>query len=135
MARDAHRPGTSWSHQAVLVRTNAQLSLFEEAFAAAGIPFRSRGGARFLDQPEIKDVIGAFRRGGGSVSSRLADQNFGRACRRRLFGWMVSLRRATIPTRHSSRANGQKFLFLVAEMRWPFLCSLLDQLGCHAGSC
>ncbi|MBX7068401.1 MAG: ATP-dependent DNA helicase UvrD2 [Microthrixaceae bacterium] len=71
--RDAHRPGTRWSDQAVLVRTNAQLSVFEEAFSAANIPFRSRGGGRLLDQPEIKEIITRLRRGGGSLQQHLAD--------------------------------------------------------------
>jgi DNA helicase-2/ATP-dependent DNA helicase PcrA len=73
LARDAHRPGSPWSDQAVLVRTNAQLAAFEEAFASAGIPFRSRGGGRLLDQPEIKDILTRLRRGGGSLHVHLAD--------------------------------------------------------------
>ncbi|MFN8052959.1 MAG: ATP-dependent DNA helicase UvrD2 [Acidimicrobiales bacterium] len=73
LARDAHRPGARWSDQAVLVRTNAQLTAFEEAFAAAGIPFRSRGGGRLLDQPEIRDLLTQLRRGGGSLGMHLAD--------------------------------------------------------------
>ena len=47
----------------MLVRTNAQLPVIEEAFRLAGIPFRSRGGGRLLDQPEIRDTLGAMRRG------------------------------------------------------------------------
>jgi len=73
MARDAHKPGARWSDQAVLVRTNAQLTTLEEAFSAASIPFRSRGGRRFLDQPEIRDLMAELRRGGGSLSGRLSD--------------------------------------------------------------
>ena len=73
LARDAHRPGSRWSDQAVLVRTNAQLTVFEEAFSAAGIPFRSRGGGRLLDQPEIKDILTRLRRGGGSLQVHLSD--------------------------------------------------------------
>ena len=73
LARDAHRPGSRWSDQAVLIRTNAQLTVFEEAFSAAGIPFRSRGGGRLLDQPEIKDILTRLRRGGGSLQVHLSD--------------------------------------------------------------
>jgi len=72
-ARERHRPGARWSDQAVLVRTNAQLAVFEEAFAAAHIPFRSRGGTRLLDQPEVKDVLARLRRGGGSLAVHLTD--------------------------------------------------------------
>ena len=73
MVRDSHRPGARWSDQAVLVRTNAQLNVFEEAFNSAGIPVRSRGGARFLDQPEIKDALRSMRNGGGSLATRVTD--------------------------------------------------------------
>ncbi len=58
--RDRNRPGVPWSHQAVLVRTNAQGVLLEEAFRAAAIPFRLRGRAAFLDLPEIKDALRAL---------------------------------------------------------------------------
>ena len=73
MARDANRPGARWGDQAVLVRTNAQLTILEEAFSAAGIPFRSRGGGRLLDQPEIRDILTMLRRGGGSLGTHLTD--------------------------------------------------------------
>ena len=62
MARDRHAPGARWADQAVLVRTNAQLAAFEEAFSKAGIPFRSRGKGRFLDQPEVKDALNQLKR-------------------------------------------------------------------------
>ncbi len=70
--RDGHGPGATWSSQAVLVRTNAQLTVIEEAFTAAKIPFRSRGGARLLDQPEIREAMTMMRQG-GSFTTRLAD--------------------------------------------------------------
>ena len=54
--------GRSWSEVAVLTRTHAQLVLFEEAFRAAAIPFRVRGSARFLSQPEVRDALGHLRR-------------------------------------------------------------------------
>ncbi|NLA35788.1 MAG: ATP-dependent DNA helicase UvrD2 [Actinobacteria bacterium] len=62
MIRDRHAPGARWSDQAVLVRTNAQLAAFEEALSKAGIPFRSRGKGRFLDQPEVKDTLSQLKR-------------------------------------------------------------------------
>ena len=71
--RDAHSPGRSWSDQAVLVRTNQQLVVLEEAFGKVGIPTRSRGGGRLLDQPEVKDALGALARGGGHLRERLDD--------------------------------------------------------------
>ena len=61
-ARDAHAPGDRWSDQAVLVRTNAQIAAIAEAFSAAQLPFRTRGGAKLLDQPEVKEAIRTLRR-------------------------------------------------------------------------
>ena len=61
-ARDHHGPGARWSNQAVLVRTNAQLPILEEAMKSAGIPFRVRGATPLLDQPEIKVALSELRR-------------------------------------------------------------------------
>jgi DNA helicase-2/ATP-dependent DNA helicase PcrA len=69
--RDHHAPGRPWSEQAVLVRTNAQLPVIEEALRLARVPFRSRGGGRLLDQPEVRDALGALRRGPGHLAERL----------------------------------------------------------------
>jgi DNA helicase-2/ATP-dependent DNA helicase PcrA len=55
--RDAHRPGGRWGDQAVLVRTNAQGALIEEALRAAGIPFRVRGGRAITDEPVVKAAL------------------------------------------------------------------------------
>ncbi|HEV2768211.1 MAG TPA: ATP-dependent DNA helicase UvrD2 [Acidimicrobiales bacterium] len=71
--RDRHRPGTSWSHTAVLCRTNAQLVLFEEAFRAAGIPHRVRGGGAFLQRPEVKAALAELRRSPAPLATGLAD--------------------------------------------------------------
>ena len=71
--RDGHRPGTSWSHTAVLCRTNAQLVLFEEAFRAAGIPHRVRGGGAFLQRPEVKAALVELRRSPAPLATGLAD--------------------------------------------------------------
>lgn len=71
--RDSHAPGSRWADHAVLVRTNAQVSVFEEALTAAGIPHRSRGGSSLLAQPEIRDVVARLRRGGGSLGTVLND--------------------------------------------------------------
>lgn len=61
-ARDHHRPGRPWSSQAVLVRTNAQATLFEEAFRRAAIPCRVRGANRLLDEPDVRDLLKRFER-------------------------------------------------------------------------
>jgi DNA helicase-2/ATP-dependent DNA helicase PcrA len=63
-----------WSRVAVLVRTNAQAVLFEEAFRRIGVPYRARDGA-FLDQPEVREALALLRRAPASVPlrSRMAD--------------------------------------------------------------
>jgi DNA helicase-2/ATP-dependent DNA helicase PcrA len=58
---DLHGPGVPWSHQAVLVRTNAQTIKFEEALRAAHVPYRVRGRANFFDLPGIADALGILR--------------------------------------------------------------------------
>jgi DNA helicase-2/ATP-dependent DNA helicase PcrA len=60
--RRHHGAGRPWSDNAVLTRTHAQLVLFEEALRAARIPFRVRGSARFLSQPEVRDALGGLKR-------------------------------------------------------------------------
>lgn len=45
------------SNIAILYRTNAQSRTMEEAFLAAGIPYRIIGGVRFYERREIKDVL------------------------------------------------------------------------------
>ena len=60
--RRHHGAGRPWSDHAVLTRTHAQLVLFEEALRAARIPFRVRGSARFLSQPEVRDALGQLKR-------------------------------------------------------------------------
>jgi len=59
--RREHTPGTPWSSAAVLYRTNAQSALFEEALRREGIPFRIRGGVRFLDRPEVQVALDTLR--------------------------------------------------------------------------
>ncbi len=71
--RDARRPGARWSEQAVLVRTNAQVTLLEEAFRKAKIPFRSRGGKALLDRPEVRTVMNDLRRGRPDLTVALLD--------------------------------------------------------------
>ncbi len=71
--RDHHGPGSRWSGQAVLVRTNAQIPAIEEAFTTAQIPFRVRGAAPLLEQPEIKAALAEMRRATGPFEDALAD--------------------------------------------------------------
>ncbi len=59
--RRAHGPGQPWSSMAVLYRTNAQSALFEEALGRDAVPFRVRGGGRFLDRPEVKVALDSLR--------------------------------------------------------------------------
>jgi DNA helicase-2/ATP-dependent DNA helicase PcrA len=60
-AAATHRTDVRWSRIAVLYRINAQSALFEEAFGRAGIPFRVRGGRRFLDRAEVKVALDELR--------------------------------------------------------------------------
>jgi DNA helicase II / ATP-dependent DNA helicase PcrA len=66
----AHGTMRPWSAMAVLYRVNAQSAPFEEAFGRAGIPYRVRGAAAFLDRPEVKAVIDALRKGAKTVPGR-----------------------------------------------------------------
>jgi len=60
--RRRHGSSLSWGHIAVLTRTHAQLVLFEEALRSAGVPYRLRGGAAFLELAEIKEAMAELRR-------------------------------------------------------------------------
>ncbi len=56
----AHGPEQPWASMAVLYRVNAQSAPFEESLRRAGIPFRVRGDAAFLDRPEVKLALDAL---------------------------------------------------------------------------
>lgn len=71
--RDHHGPGERWSSQAILVRTNAQIPAIEEALNTAQIPFRVRGAAPLLEQPEVKVALGQLRQSTGAFTDALAD--------------------------------------------------------------
>ncbi|HYH51819.1 MAG TPA: ATP-dependent helicase, partial [Acidimicrobiia bacterium] len=58
----SHQPGAPWSGRAVLYRTNAQSAPLEAAMRAAGIPFRVRGAARFLERPTVAAALDELRR-------------------------------------------------------------------------
>ena len=75
--RLAHAPGRRWSDQAVLVRTHAQTVLLTEALREAGIPHRIRGGAAFLDRPEVRRALQELRRVDEPLGSALSDLELG----------------------------------------------------------
>jgi DNA helicase-2/ATP-dependent DNA helicase PcrA len=59
--------GVPWDEMAVLYRINARSEPFEEAFAAAAIPYQVRDGA-FLRRPGPRAVLSRLRREDGSTS-------------------------------------------------------------------
>ena len=71
--RLAHAPGRPWSDQAVLVRTHAQSMLLTEALRESGIPHRIRGGAAFLDRPEVRRTLRELRTAPVPLGTALAD--------------------------------------------------------------
>lgn len=71
--RLAHLPGRPWADQAVLVRTHAQTHLITEALRGAGIPHRVRGGATFLDRPEVRRTLRDLRSATVPLGTALAD--------------------------------------------------------------
>lgn len=56
-ARLLHPPGARWDRQAILVRTNGQMRLFEQALAQAKIPFRLRGDDPLLQRPDVRAAL------------------------------------------------------------------------------
>ncbi len=62
-----------WAHQAVLVRTNAQLVPIEQALAALRVPVRVRGGTGPLGSQEVKDELRQMGRPGVRVEIALAN--------------------------------------------------------------
>ncbi len=62
--KQAKHADTAWADQAVLVRTNAQLVLIEQALNDVGIPVRVRGGSGPLSSPEVKTELRALGRDG-----------------------------------------------------------------------
>jgi DNA helicase II / ATP-dependent DNA helicase PcrA len=63
------RSGRPARQIAVLVRTNAQMLPFEQALAAAGVPFLVRGTERFFDRPEVRQAAGLVRAAARSASA------------------------------------------------------------------
>lgn len=54
--------GRPWSQMAILVRTNAQILVFEAACRAAQVPYRLAGARPFLDDPDIQGLVGELVR-------------------------------------------------------------------------
>ena len=70
--------GKRASDAAVLYRSNAQSRVFEEAFLAAGIPYRVYGGLRFFERAEVKDALAYLR----LIANRDDDPSFERVVNR-----------------------------------------------------
>ncbi len=71
----SHNAGDKWAHQAVLVRTNAQLVPIEQALADAGVPVRVRGGSGPLGSKEVKDALRSLGRPGADLIQSLAEMD------------------------------------------------------------
>jgi DNA helicase-2/ATP-dependent DNA helicase PcrA len=65
--RRLHREGVPLEDIAVLYRINARSEPYEEAFAAAGLPYQVRDGA-FLRRPGPRAVLAKLRRAAGPVT-------------------------------------------------------------------
>jgi DNA helicase-2/ATP-dependent DNA helicase PcrA len=68
--------GVPASDVAVLYRVNAQSEAYEEALAAASVPYVVRGADRFFDRPEVKQAITLLRgaaRSGDHAGSGLVE--------------------------------------------------------------
>jgi len=71
--RDHSVPGGSWSHQAVLMRTNAQVAIVATALERSGIPHRIRGRSALIEQPEIKALLRFLRNSTGTLGELMPD--------------------------------------------------------------
>ncbi|MDQ1393598.1 MAG: ATP-dependent helicase UvrD/PcrA [Acidimicrobiaceae bacterium] len=56
-SRQRHASGLPWSEMAILVRTNAQVAVFEMAFRTAQLPYRLAGARPLLDDPDIQTLL------------------------------------------------------------------------------
>jgi DNA helicase-2/ATP-dependent DNA helicase PcrA len=70
--RDAHGPGKRWADQAVLVRTNGQILVLEDALRKAKIPFRTRGGG-LLRLADARSIIRGLERSSQPLASSITD--------------------------------------------------------------
>jgi len=56
-----HRASLPYQNMAVLVRTAAQMRLFEDQFIMEAIPYQVIGGPKFYERMEIRDIIAYLR--------------------------------------------------------------------------
>ena len=73
--RAARDEAGRWSRIAVLYRVNAQSVQFEEAFGRSGVPFRVRGGGRFLDRPEVQVALDDLRAAARTAPGRAFEEH------------------------------------------------------------
>jgi DNA helicase-2/ATP-dependent DNA helicase PcrA len=71
--RQAHSVAGDWSDQAVLVRTNAQLTIIEQALSDAGVPTRIRGTTGPLASPETRTEVALLTKPDADVVGLLCD--------------------------------------------------------------
>lgn len=72
--RDAHLPGTRWSHQAILTRTNAQARQIAAVLETAGIPHHLRDTRSLTDHPLVKDLLVRASRSREALRPWIIDQ-------------------------------------------------------------
>ena len=131
--RDARAPGRRWSDQAVLVRTNAQIPVLDEALRAAGIPCRTRGGG-LLARPEVKSALAGLEAGRAPLAVALVDlelasepvdeQPAAEADRRANIAALVRLGHDLLALDPSATAG--------SFVEWARAAAAADQLNAHA---
>jgi DNA helicase II / ATP-dependent DNA helicase PcrA len=72
-ARSLINAGTPAAEIAILVRTNAQTQVLEQALAEAGVPFQVRGAERFFERAEVRQAVGLLR--GASRAASATDES------------------------------------------------------------
>jgi DNA helicase-2/ATP-dependent DNA helicase PcrA len=68
-AADLVRAGTPLSEIAILVRTNAQTQLLEQALTQAGVAFQVRGAERFFDRAEVRQAVALIQAAARSATA------------------------------------------------------------------
>ena len=103
MLRLRLRHADSWSHYAVLYRSNHQSRPLEQALREHGIPYRVSGGTSFFAYAEIKDLLAYLR----LLSNPEDDPAF--------------LRVVNVPRRHIGPGTVKRLATYAAERRVPLL--------------
>jgi DNA helicase II / ATP-dependent DNA helicase PcrA len=78
-ARNLIRAGLPAHTIAVLLRTNAQSEAFEQALAAADVPYVVRGGDRFFARPEVKQAVMLLRGAARAGTDETVEPSLGEA--------------------------------------------------------